>query len=254
MNVSSWLAQAKSKSNDASLILLHAIDPSLDQTWLVLHGDTELTAKQVKKADEMLTRRAEGEPLAYILGYKDFYGFKFAVDKSVLIPRPETEMVIDLVRELRPKTVLDVGTGSGCIAVTLQKFLLDATVETCDIEDKLIFKQNSKAILGFELPFYKSDLLSNISKDYDVIVANLPYVDRAWDFLSESLKYEPENALYAEDGGLELIKRLIVEARNRCKYLVLESDPCQQDTIVEFAAQNNYELIKKAGYYLVFKY
>ena len=165
MNVSSWLAQAKSKSNDASLILLHAIDPSLDQTWLVLHGDIELTAEQVKKADEMLARRAEGEPLAYILGYKDFYGFKFSVDKSVLIPRPETEMVIDLVRELRPKTVLDIGTGSGCIAVTLQKFLLDATVEACGIEDKPIFKQNSKNILGFELPFYKSDLLSNISKD-----------------------------------------------------------------------------------------
>ena len=252
MNVSSWLAQAKIKSNDAGLILLSVIDPNLDQTWLVLHGDDELSSEQIAKADALLVRRAEGEPLAYLLGYKDFYGFKFAVDRSVLIPRPETEMAIDLVRDLRPKTVLDVGTGSGCIAVTLQKFLLDAKVEACDIEDKPLFRQNSRAILGFELPFYKSDLLTNISKNYDVIVANLPYVDRNWDFLSDSLKYEPESALYAEDGGLALIKRLIIEAKGRCKYLVLESDPCQQDAISEFAAQNGYELVKKAGYYLIF--
>ena len=252
MNVSSWLAQAKIKSNDAGLILLSVIDPNLDQTWLVLHGDDELSAPQIAKADALLARRAEGEPLAYLLGYKDFYGFKYAVDKSVLIPRPETEEAIDLVRELNPTTVLDVGTGSGCIAITLQKFLPDAKVEACDIEDKPLFKQNSQAILGFELPFYKSDLLSDISKDYDVIVANLPYVDRNWDFLSDSLKYEPENALYAEDGGLDLIKCLIIEAKGRCKYLVLESDPCQQDAITEFATKNGYELAKKAGYYLVF--
>ena len=161
-------------------------------------------------------------------------------------------MAIDLVRELGPATVLDIGTGSGCIAITLQKVLPDTKVEACDIEDKPLFKQNSQAILGFELPFYKSDLLSDISKDYDVIVANLPYVDRNWDFLSDSLKFEPENALYAEDGGLDLIKRLIIEAKNRCKYLLLESDPCQQDAIFDFASQNNYKLIKKVGYYLVF--
>ena len=143
-------------------------------------------------------------------------------------------MAIDLVRELGPATVLDIGTGSGCIAITLQKVLPDTKVEACDIEDKPLFKQNSQAILGFELPFYKSDLLSDISKDYDVIVANLPYVDRNWDFLSDSLK------------------RLIIEAKNRCKYLLLESDPCQQDAIFDFASQNNYKLIKKVGYYLVF--
>lgn len=254
MNVSSWLAQAKQQSKDAELILISVIDPSLDLTWLVLHGDFELSDEQVLMAEAMLSRRVAGEPLAYILGYKDFYGFKFAVDKSVLIPRPETETAIDLIRELRPKTVLDVGTGSGCIAVTLQKIMPDTEVESCDIEEKPLFKQNSQAILGRELPFYKSDLLSNTSKNYDVIVANLPYVDRTWGFLSDSLKYEPENALYANDGGLELIKRLIIEAKGRCAYLVLESDPCQQDEISEFASSEGYKLVKKSGYYLIFKY
>ena len=256
MNVNSWLTAVKTtlKSADPELILLNAIDPSLDRSWLVTHGDYILSEAEARNADDGLKRRTAGEPLAYILGYKDFYGFDFLVDKSVLIPRPETEEAIDLIKDLNPGSILDVGTGSGCIAITLQALLPDATVEASDIEKKDLFFKNSQKILGKDLPFYQSDLLSNISKNYDVIVANLPYVDKNWDWLDKTLDFEPSNALYADDNGLALIKRLIIEAKDRAKYLVLESDTSQQPEIIKFAKENNYTLFKQSGFYLVFKY
>ena len=255
MNVNSWLTAVKTtvKSADSELILLNAINSSLDRSWLVTHGDYVLSETAAKEANEGLKHRAAGEPLAYILGHKDFYGREFIVDNSVLIPRPETEELIDLVLNLKPKKVLDVGTGSGCIAITLALELPQAEVTASDIHEPAVAIKNADQ-LGVNVKFVVSDLLDNIDGNFDVIAANLPYVDKSWNWLDDSLKYEPDEALYADDGGLLLIKKLILQAKGRTKYLVLEVDTSQHSAIIDFAAKNGLELVEDRNFAVCFKY
>lgn len=237
-----------------------------------------------------------GFPEAYERGSQDFYGRDFLVSRDVLIPRPETEQLVDIILELFGKTklpgvkppeakiapglsgdmprILDVGTGSGCIAVTLKLELPEAEVFATDIsETALKVAEKNAEKFGAKVEFFQGDLLSGLERNnggksgissalqipdnFEVIVANLPYVDRDWEWLSKTesagLKYEPELALYAEDGGLELIFRLIREAKGRTKYLVLEADPCQHERIAEFAEKERFRLMEKRGFGLLFE-
>ena len=199
---------------------------------------------------------------------KDFYGRDFFIDKNVLTPRPETEAIIDEVLKLcgkpilpgvkpekpllNPKNlkILDIGTGSGCIAITLKKELPEADIYASDISQKALeIAQKNAKNLDTKVEFIISDLLKNIDFTPDVIVANLPYVDKNWDWLDqESLDQDPALALYAKDHGLELIKKLI--DTNKSKYLILEADPIEHQEIIEYA--KNYKLIKQNGFILVF--
>lgn len=199
----------------------------------------------------------------------NFYGRDFIITNDVLTPRPETEQVIDSVLKLCGKpilpgvkpskaildpqnlTILDVGTGSGCIAVTLSLELPQAKIYASDISEKAIniAQKNAKA-LGANLTFIASYLLQNIKIAPDLIVANLPYVDKNWDWLDlESLKTDPDIALYAEDGGLSLIKELIDTATS--KYLILEADPSEHQKIIDYAA-SKYQILEISGYILTF--
>lgn len=210
-------------------------------------------------------------PKAYKDGFKDFYGRDFIVTPDVLIPRPETEQIIDAILNLAGKPylpsvkpsqnilpeqpkILEVGTGSGCIAITLKKELPFATIEATDISKKAlkIAEKNAKKH-NAEITFKTSNLLDNITSNPDLIVANLPYVDKTWDWLDlNSLSYEPELALFANNHGLELIEKLIVQAAEKhTKYLILESDPCQHQAIIDYAKNNNYTLKEIRGYILV---
>lgn len=211
----------------------------------------------------------------------DFYGREFLVTSDVLIPRPETEAAVDMVLSLagksylpgvsvppsvlprRPK-ILDVGTGSGCIAVTLKLELPEALVLACDVSEKalLVARENAEkfGVCGGKtgVEFKKSDLLCAYGKcdknepDFDVIVANLPYVDRNWEWIS-GLENEPEIALFAKDGGLAVIFRLLRQVRNRTRYLIIEADPCQHDRIKEEIKKYKYEIIKINGYQIEIK-
>jgi release factor glutamine methyltransferase len=163
------------------------------------------------------------------------------VTKDTLIPRPETEALINLAKTLNAQKILDVGTGSGCIAITLALEMPQTEIEAVDISPKAleIAQENAKN-LGAKVKFYQSDLLENTEK-YDVIVANLPYVDKNWDWLGSELDYEPETALYADDGGLELIKKLISQAPqhlNHDGYLLLEADRSQHEKIASYASDH----------------
>lgn len=211
-------------------------------------------------------------PRAYLEGVQDFYGRDFIVTPDVLIPRPETEQIIDAVLNLAGKpylpgvkpaprvlpkkpVILDVGTGSGCIAITLKMEIPEAEVKAVDIS-KPALKIAQKNALKFSVDpnlFIISNLLENVKFTPDVIVANLPYVDENWDWLDkESLNKEPKIALYAKEGGLELIKKLIDQStEKRVKYLILEADPCQHEKIIEYI-NNKYKLIDKRGYILTF--
>lgn len=227
------------------------------------------------------------KPKAYIDGHIDFYGREFLVSPSVLIPRPETEAAVDMVLglygrmylpgvkvpervlPLNPR-VLDVGTGSGCIAVTLKLEIPEAEVFASDISSKALeAAQKNARKMGAEVLFFESDLLefnrgggddwsaerisAKLRPKFDVIVANLPYVSRDWEWLDkEALSYEPDNALYADNDGLELIFRLIEQSRERTKYLILEADPCQHEKITLRAESQGYKLLKVSGFQLLF--
>lgn len=207
-------------------------------------------------------------PKAYKNGYQDFYGRNFIVTPDVLIPRPETEQLIDKVLSLSGKSylpgvkaparelpknpiILDVGTGSGCIAITLAKELPEAKIYASDISKKAleIARKNAKNH-GVTIPLIISHLLKNVNIRPNLIVANLPYVDENWDWLDKaSLAYEPFGALFAKDQGLELIKNLISQSASRnIRRLIIEADPCQHDKIINYAKDNLYKLDEIRGY------
>ena len=245
MNVRSWLKNNKTlvDSLDAELILAHVLGK--DRVFLVSHDEDELTDAQIAAADELIRKRLAGYPVAYLAGHKEFYGRDFIINENVLIPRPETEGIIDLVKDLNPRKILDIGTGSGCIAITLKAELPEAKVCAYDIsEAALEVAAQNAANLDVDLDALEiSDLTSNVDlNDADVVVANLPYVNPDWDFLSPEIKKEPDLALYADDNGLALIKKLIDElaAKKYHGYLVLESDASQQKDIIEYAGEHGF--------------
>lgn len=268
MKVVEWLKGAKQKTEtlDAELIALRAFAPKgADRSWLVAHGDSVATEAEIEVADEMLARRVEGEPLAYVLREKEFYGRKFTVTTGVLVPRPETEVLIELVKGLdlptRPQ-FLEVGTGSGCIAVTLALEFSQAFVVATDLsEEALVTAQANDDAYEGRIEFYQGDLLGDFPEDivgFDVLVANLPYVDRSWEWLDKrTLGYEPEEALYAGDGGLALYKKLILQIWRRgadfTKYVVFETDPCQHEDLIKFAEEYGFSLLKAEGFGLAFR-
>lgn len=247
MNVSSWLRKTAISRLDAELILANSLGK--DRVFLHAHPEFELNEDVEKRADADCLRRENHEPLAYILSYKDFYGRKFMVTPDVLIPRPETEAIINLAKELKSQKILDVGTGSGCIAITLKLELPDSDVVALDISPKALkIAEQNAAKLGAKIAFRESDLLEKVQGEYDLIVANLPYVDKKWDWLSPELTFEPEQALFAEDSGLYDIKCLISQVEQRLTNdgaVILESDLSQHEAIREYVEQNtNLSFVK----------
>ena len=190
---------------------------------------------------ELLTRRLNGEPLQYIEEYIPFYSIQINVDQRCLIPRPETEFLIELIKNKsdNPKKILDVGTGTGCIALMLKKLYPESTVDACDIslEALDLAKENSE-INNLEINLFQSDLLSDIEEvDYDIIVANLPYIptETLSSLESEVVDYEPLVALDGGNDGLLYINRLIKEIEEKDitnLTLFLEVDTSHATTIL----------------------
>lgn len=200
----------------------------------------------------------------------NFYGRDFLISPDVLIPRPETELMIDAVLNLVGKpylpgvkpskaifpqnlTIVDVGTGSGCIAITLKLELPDAKVVAADISEKALrIAEKNADNLGVKIEFLQSDLLEKVEIKSDLIVANLPYVDENWEWIDKkALSREPALALYADGGGLELIYKLINQVAERgVKHLILEADPCQHERIGNYAKKKGLTLRETRGFVL----
>ena len=190
---------------------------------------------------ELLTRLLNGEPLQYIEEYIPFYSIQINVDQRCLIPRPETEFLIELIKNKsdNPKKILDVGTGTGCIALMLKKLYPESTVDACDIslEALDLAKENSE-INNLEINLFQSDLLSDVEEvDYDIIVANLPYIptETLSSLESEVVDYEPLVALNGGVDGLLYINRLIKEIEEKDitnLTLFLEVDTSHATTIL----------------------
>jgi len=190
---------------------------------------------------ELLTRRLNGEPLQYIEEYIPFYSIQINVDQRCLIPRPETEFLIELIKNKsdNPKKILDVGTGTACIALMLKKLYPESIVDACDIslEALDLAKENSE-INNLEINLFQSDLLSDVEEvDYDIIVANLPYIptETLSSLKSEVVDYEPLVALDGGVDGLLYINKLIkeIEEKNITNLtLFLEVDTSHATTIL----------------------
>ena len=229
-------------------------------------------AEPLRRWGKMQRQDPSSEPLAYQRGVQDFYGRDYIVTPDVLIPRPETEQIIDSVLNLAGKPflpgvkpsqnrlpenpiVLDIGTGSGCIAITIAKEIPEAKVYATDIsKEALKIAQKNAKLHGVHISFIISHLLENVKFTPDLIVANLPYVDPDWKWLDkDALSYEPSIALYANDHGLALIKELLEEsAKRNIKYVILEADPCQHHDIISYAKQHKYTIEDIKGYVLAF--
>lgn len=268
--IKSWLAQAShelkdlniaSSQLDAEVILSHTIRKP--RTYLHAHPDIELEPRIQEIADARLLLRTDRVPIAYIIGHKEFYGRRFKVTASTLIPRPETEDIILIIKNLVPKNlslfnesfrIVDVGTGSGCIGITLKLELPETEVTLLDISPHALKVAASNASqLGADVQSIKSDLLQNYPFRSNIIVANLPYVDSSWERSPET-DHEPEIALFASDGGLALIKKLIVQASSQVVpngYIVLEADPSQHAEIVQIGIKHGFHLYQPINGYII---
>lgn len=162
----------------------------------------------------------EGKPVQYIIGNVDFYGNTINVNEKVLIPRFETELLVDktikLIKEYfnRRVDILDIGTGSGCIAITLSK-MLDCSVDGVDLsKDALLIARENNKLNNTDVNFYQSDVFSNVSRKYDVIISNPPYISRDEEIMDIVYNNEPHMALFADDNGLYFYDKILRECKD----------------------------------------
>lgn len=246
---------------DAEIILANILN--VDRTYLHAHPEQIIYPKQYILLNRKLRLRLKRTPIAYITGKKEFYGRQFVVDKNVLIPRPESEAIIEILKSIihnlqstKIINLVDVGTGSGCLGITAKLELPNLDVTLLDISSKAlkIANKNAKS-LSADVKIKKNDLLKSYHNKIDIIVANLPYVDKSWERSPET-QHEPALALFATDNGQSIIKQLIVQASNLLSsngYLIIESDPDQHKSLIEYAKKSKFENIDNNGYILAFK-
>ena len=245
---------------DAELILANTLRKN--RTYLHVHLDEEIDPRRVDIANARLDLRLDRVPMAYILGYKEFYGRKFTVSPAVLVPRPESEDMISLfldatAGEIEQKVLIDVGTGSGCLGITAALERTNISVILSDIsKDALRIAEKNADEHRARVKIQQQSLLNGQLEPVDYIFANLPYVDKDWE-VSPELQYEPKIALFTEDGGLKLILELIRQAP-RCLapngQLFIEADPIQHERIIQAAAKQNFKLAAIQSYIIVLRF
>jgi release factor glutamine methyltransferase len=241
------LAPSATAQRDSELLLLHTLH--LTRAELMTHPERELTERQTNHYQAALARRAHHEPVQHIIGKQEFYGREFIVNRLVLIPRPETEHLVEAVLATRPipQRILDIGTGSGILAITLALELPDATVLATDISAAAlaVARKNAEQLGAAErIGFAASDLFAALGDErFDCIVSNPPYVATAEVLEPQVREYEPASALFAGEDGLAIYRRLIPEAASHLNaggHLLMEIGYGQRDA-VEL-------LLKKAGF------
>jgi release factor glutamine methyltransferase len=211
-------ARAKLPASEARLLLGHVT--GRPPAWLIAHDDEELDEDTLLGFASLVARRAGGEPVAYLLGHREFFGRDFAVSPAVLIPRPETELLIELALATGtnadvPTRILDLGTGSGCIAVTLALELPLAQVSAVDRSAKaLTVAQQNAQRHGARLRLLQSDWFAALAGErFDLIVANPPYVAATDPHLADGdLRHEPPTALASGSDGLDAIRSIVADA------------------------------------------
>ena len=236
---------------EARVLAAHAWQ--VDHAWLIAHDTDPLTEAQITQFETLLTRRLAGEPVAYLVETREFYGRPFQVSPDVLIPRPDTELLVErALANLPPDQVadvLDLGTGSGCIAITLALERPLARVTAVDRSPAaLAIAQRNAGILNARIEFLTGDWFDALAgRRFDLIVSNPPYIAAADPHLARGdVRFEPLAALAAGQDGLDDLRRLI---RDACAHLrpggalLLEHGYDQADAVVELLRQQGFEQI-----------
>jgi release factor glutamine methyltransferase len=264
MTAGAWLKSATSKLQtagvpsarlDAELILAHATHQNRESNHA--HSDRHLPSSALIIANQLLRRRKNREPLAYLVGQKEFYGRSFIVNQNVLIPRPESEEIINIAKNIAPKNaeIIDIGTGSGCLGITIKLELPSSRLTLSDISPKAlkIAKTNAKN-LSANVTLLKSDLFQNVKQRFNLVIANLPYLDVTW-HVSPETRYEPTLALFAKEHGEALYHDLLAKTPSHLKnggFLVLEADMRLHANLINFAKFHKLRLVQTSGLILVF--
>lgn len=205
---------------DTSLIALtYILDKS--KSYILMNQNLELNNKQIERLKDIINKRENSYPLQYAIGEREFYNIRLKVDKRALIPRFETEIIVDYLikSQMKKDRILDIGTGSGAIALSLAKNIENTYVIGSDIEDNaLSLALENKEFTGVEnVDFVKSDLFNNIKGKFDLIISNPPYINKNdYEDLDKELYFEPKSALYGGEDGLYFYREII---RNACKFL-----------------------------------
>ena len=231
----SWAYEAKA-------IMLHVLEAT--PVDLIMDKNKEVSDEKVEMAETIAVRRVANEPLQYILGFQAFMGLEFSVDDSVLIPRPETEVLVEWVlnqiKPIKTPKVLDIGTGSGAIAISIARLNTWSDVYASDISSPALEKAKQNAVLNHvfgKIHFIESNLFVDVNeKAFDVIVSNPPYIpaDEVNGMQREVSLYEPHLALFGGEDGLDFYRRIIPEALSFLKAggtLVFEAGHDQADAI-----------------------
>ena len=240
-------ANVPSPRLNAETLLMFAL--TCDRAYLYAHPERELTSDEATRYDEALSQRSRGVPAQYITGHQEFWGLDLIVTPAVLIPRPETEHVVETAlhivsdADIRKPRILDVGTGSGCIALALAKELPQAEVHACDISPEAleIARANAARLqLSERIRFYESDLLAGAPAElkFELIVSNPPYVAErdAESIEAQVRKFEPHHAVFGGEDGLNVYRRLIPQARERLApagWLIMEIGAGMEDAVRE---------------------
>jgi release factor glutamine methyltransferase len=220
---------------DAELLLAEAT--GWERAHLAANPEAEIAPAAARRYAETVRRRLRREPVAYILGRRGFRHLDLAVDPRVLIPRPETELLVELALELRPRTVLDVGTGSGAVALAVAAELAEAEVTATDTSPGAIAvaADNAKRLGLTERVEIFEGTLPPVGEEFDLVVANLPYVsERDWgDLQPEVTRWEPREALLAGPDGLDAFRSAVPALAGAAKVLALEIGAGQADPVAE---------------------
>lgn len=273
MNIEKWIRQASAELEtlaiassrlDSEIILAHTIGHP--RTWLHAHSDDTVTDRQIEIANARLDLRKDFVPIAYIIGHKEFYGRRFVVTTDTLIPRPESEEMIELLNEYMPDTtslaistaqkrLVDVGTGSGCLGITAKLEHPELHVSLVDTsKPALAVAEKNARLLNADVTTVSSDLLDNYPFTPSIVMANLPYVDESWE-RSKETDHEPALALFASHDGLKLIQKLFDQLSTRMQpggLAIFEADPRQWPQIEAYARSSGFSVASRRHFAMSF--
>ena len=237
---------------DAEIILAHLLD--VDRIFLLVNKDQELDKSMVEKYKELISRRGKGEPVAYITGHKEFMGLDFIVNKHVLVPRPDTEVLVEYIAEYiytnqsgQRLNILDLGTGSGAIGLSIASMFPHSKVSLIDISRNAleVAKENAIQLDIANVQFILSDCFENVHEKYHIIVSNPPYIPaKDIDGLQIEVSiHEPRKALDGGLDGLDFYRRITIEAREHLLnggLLAFEIGYNQADEVKKLFKENGY--------------
>ena len=261
-----WLKQATNTLKAANIgsarldaLVLLEDEIGRNRAWILAHPERPILAQSLKKLNKKLARRANHEPLAYIRGFSEFYGRRFKVNKRVLEPRPESETMIDLLKELKlPKNtwIADIGTGSGALGISAALELHNHHIDLYDIDaSALAVARHNCALHELRLHCYKRDLLNRPVRPYDVLLANLPYVPDKWQ-INQAAAMEPRIAIFGGKDGLDIYRRLFEQLSKlnwQPKYIFTESLPPQHKKLAQIAKKCSFKLQKSQDFIQLFE-